>query len=275
MKYFIFLILFMVARSNAETNSAVKLPDKQKLKIYLLMGQSNMAGRGVVEEEDKTSHPRVFVFTRSNQWEVAVEPLTLGEPKKTPGVGPGLAFGKAMAEANPGIAIGLVPCAVGGTPLKRWVRGADLYSNAVVRAKAAAEFGTISGILWHQGEADSGAQTNAETYGERLTKMIGDIRADLNSPRLPFVVGQIGEFNYEREGNPLPFAREVNETLAKLPQKIQFAGCALSKDLAHKGDQLHFNSEAERELGKRYAKEMLKLEARSRQAASDRKLLNK
>jgi len=273
MKHFIFLMLFMIATAHAETNSTVKLPAKDKLKIYLMMGQSNMAGRGVPEKEDLTSHPRVLMFTKSNQWEIAVEPITRGEKGKNPGVGPGLAFGKAMAEANPGIVIGLVPCAVGGTPLKRWERGADLYSNAVVRAKAAAPFGTIAGIIWHQGEADSGAKTNAETYGERLAKMIGDIRADLNSPRLPFVVGQIGEFNYNREGNPLPFARDVNDTLAKLPQNVQFTGCVLSQGLAHKGDQLHFNSEAEREMGKRYAKEILKLESRIKRAESDRKLL--
>lgn len=259
--------------AEGETPSAAKLPLKEKLKIYLLMGQSNMAGRGVPEKEDLTMHPRVFVFTKSNQWEIAVEPITRGEKGKNPGVGPGLAFGKAMADANPGTTIGLVPCAVGGTPLSRWVRGADLYSNAVVRAKAAAPFGTIAGILWHQGESDSKLEEDAKSYGDRLAKMIGDIRADLNLTRLPFVVGQIGEFNYNREGNPLPFAREVNDTLAKLPQKVQFTGCVLSQGLAHKGDQLHFNSEAEREMGKRYAKEMLKLETRIRRVQSDRKLL--
>ncbi|MEO5803175.1 MAG: sialate O-acetylesterase [Verrucomicrobiota bacterium] len=273
MKYFIFLALLMVTTANAETNSSAKLPAKQNLKIYLLMGQSNMAGRGVVEEEDKIFHPRVFVFTRSNQWELAVEPLTVGEPKKTPGVGPGLAFGKAMAEATPGISIGLVPCAVGGTPLKRWVRGADLYSNAVVRAKAAAEFGTIAGIIWHQGEADSGTQTNAKTYGERLTKMIGDIRADLNSPKLPFVVGQTGEFNYTRPGNPQPFARQVNETLAQIPEKVPFTSCVLSKGLTSKADLVHFDTKSQRELGQGYAREMLKLESRRKITESDRKLL--
>jgi hypothetical protein len=272
-KFFVFIFLFVMATAKAETNSAVKLPPKQKLKIYLLMGQSNMAGRGIVEKEDKTPHSRVFVFTWNNRWELATEPVNAGEPHKTPGVGPSLAFGKAMAEANPGIVIGLVPCAVGGTPLSRWVRGADLYSNAVVRAKAASESGTIAGILWHQGESDSGAKTNADTYEERLTKMVGDIRADLKSPRLPFVVGRIGEFLYDRDGNPLPFAREVNETLAELPKKMIFTGCALSKGLLDKGDLLHFSSEAQRELGKRYATEMLKVEARANQASSDRKLL--
>ena len=40
------------------------------------MGQSNMAGWGQLETEDQTPHPRVLVFTLSNQWEAAVEPIT-------------------------------------------------------------------------------------------------------------------------------------------------------------------------------------------------------
>ena len=265
------------AAAPGETNSTAKLPAKDQVKIYLLLGQSNMAGRGVPEKEDLATHPRVFVFNLSNQWKLAAEPLTLGEKGKTPGVGPGLAFGKAMADANPKITIGLVPCAVGGTPLRRWVRGADLYSNAVARAQAAATAGTISGILWHQGEGDAGSKKNADSYGERLAKMIADLRVDLNAPNLPFVVGQIGEFNYEREGNPLPFAREINEALIKISQTVPQTGCALSRGLAHKGDQVHFSSEAERELGRRYAREMMKLEKSPRQkrAESERKLLQK
>ena len=284
MKYLILILaltLFTRGLSSAaalgETKSTAKLPAKDQVKIYLLLGQSNMAGRGVPEKEDLATHPRVFVFNLSNQWELAAEPLTLGEKGKTPGVGPGLAFGKAMADANPKVTIGLVPCAVGGTPLRRWVRGADLYSNAVARAQAAATAGTISGILWHQGEGDAGSKKNADSYGERLAKMIADIRVDLNAPNLPFVVGQIGEFNYEREGNPLPFAREINEALVKISQTVPQTGCALSKGLTHKGDQVHFNSEAERELGRRYASEMMKLEKSPRQkrAESERKLLQK
>src|SRR5262245_22935598 len=86
-----------------QTNVGLKLsslPSKEKLDLYLLMGQSNMAGRGVPEAEDQQSHPRVLVFTAGQVWELAVEPITR-DPKKFHGVGPGVAFGKAMAEQNP------------------------------------------------------------------------------------------------------------------------------------------------------------------------------
>src|SRR5438445_12927696 len=92
---------------------------KEKFHLYLLVGQSNMAGRGEVEEQDKTPHPRVFSFDEKEQWVPAVEPLHFDKPKIAD-VGPGLAFGKAMAEAEPDVVIGLIPCAVGGSPLASW-----------------------------------------------------------------------------------------------------------------------------------------------------------
>jgi hypothetical protein len=231
---------------------------KANLQLYLLMGQSNMAGRGKLGAEDKTPHPRVLVFTLSNQWEQAVEPITHDKPGML-GVGPGLAFGKAMAERNPAVTIGLVPCAVGGTRLSRWERGGDLYSNAVHRARLAMRDGTLKGILWHQGESDSGTLTNASTYGARLAKMIEDIRADLGTPDLPFVAGQIGEFLYKRGPEHSPYARVVNDALAKLPEFVPATGCAKSKGLKDKGDQLHFDTASQHELGRRCADEMNRL----------------
>jgi hypothetical protein len=250
------------AATGAQTNAAaaaVQLPMKAKLHLYLLMGQSNMAGRGKLAAEDQTSHPRVLMFTLANQWEPAVEPVTHDKPTLL-GVGPGLAFGKAMAEHDPNITIGLVSCAFGGTPLKRWQRGGDLYSNAVHRAQLAMRDGTLKGILWHQGESDSGTSTNANSYGDRLAQMIKDIRADLGCPDLPFVAGQIGEFLYDRGPDHSPYARVVNAALAALPEKLPATGCASAKNLKHKGDQLHFDAASQRELGRRYAAEMIRLQ---------------
>jgi hypothetical protein len=233
-------------------------PMKQHLQLYLLMGQSNMAGRGKVEAEDQTPHPRVLVFTPSNQWEPAIEPITHDKPGML-GVGPGVAFGKALADSMPEATIGLVPCAVGGTPLKRWQRGGDLYSNAVHRARLAMHDGTLKGVLWHQGESDSGTSTNANTYGRRLAEMVRDLRADLGAPNLPFVAGQIGEFLYDRGPEHAQYPRVVNEALANLPEALPFTACAKSHGLHDKGDQLHFDSASQRELGRRYAVEMLRL----------------
>ncbi len=257
------LLLFCIvpARASTETNLAsksVKMPSKAQLHVYLLMGQSNMAGRGKIGLEDSTPHPRVLVFTLGNKWESAVEPITQDKPTLL-GVGPGLAFGKAMAERLRNVTIGLVPCAFGGTPLKRWERGGDLYLNAVRRGQLAMRDGTLKGILWHQGENDSGTATNAYTYGDRLAMMIKNIRADLGTPNLPVVAGQLGEFLYDRGPEKSPFARAVNDALARIPDTVPESACVSSKGLTHKGDQVHFDSVSQRELGHRYADAMSKL----------------
>jgi len=251
--------LAVSALAGPATNS-VQLPVKANLHLYLLMGQSNMAGRGKVEPEDQTPHPRVLVFTLRGKWEPAVEPVTHDKPAML-GVGPGLAFGKAMAGRETGATIGLVPCAFGGTPLRRWERGGDLYSNAVQRARLAMRDGTLKGILWHQGESDSTVSTNASSYGERLARMIADIRADLGCPNLPFVAGQIGEFLYDRGPEHAPFARVVNDAIAGLPEKVPATGCAASHGLKDKGDMLHFDTASQRELGRRYAEVMIRVQS--------------
>jgi hypothetical protein len=256
--FFFLAFSICLANTDATTNASakVKLPSKKNFHIYLLMGQSNMAGRGNIEAEDKTPHPRVYFFT-SNRWEIAVDPIHR-DRKSGLGVGPGLNFGKVLADKFSGATIGLVPCAVGGTPLVRWSRGGDLYSNALQRATIAIRDGTLKGIIWHQGENDSQREEDANTYGQRLAKMIKDIREDLGAKDLPFVVGQIGEFLYTRDKSP--FARKINEALAKIPEIVPHTGCALSKDLNHKGDGVHFDSASERELGRRYAAEMIRLQ---------------
>ncbi len=246
-----------------QTNSAtapVKLPAKEKLQIYLLIGQSNMAGRGDLGPEDTTPQPRVLMFTTENKWAPAVEPITHDKPKIL-GVGPGFAFGKVMAEHNPDVTIGLISCAFGGTPLKRWEKGGDLYSNAVVRTKIALRDGTLKGILWHQGESDSGSTNSAYTYGARLAGMIQALRADLDAPNVPFVAGELGEYLYDRGPDKSPYARDVNRAITNLPAHVPMTASASSKGFKAKSDGLHFTAESQREFGKRYAAEMIRLQS--------------
>ena len=253
-------LAFATLVNAAETNTvaSVKLPSREKLHLYLMMGQSNMSGRGKVEIEDKTPHPRVLMFTTNEVWQSAVEPVTHDRPKLL-GVGPGLAFGKALAEKYPDATIGLVPCSVGGTPLSRWQKGGDLYSNAVHRAQLAMKVGTLKGVIWHQGESDS-SPGKAETYGKRLDQMIRDLRADLGTPDLPFVAGQLGEFLLTRGSNNVAEVQLVNDTIAKLPSRVPHTGFVSSTGLNHKGDVLHFDAASQREMGRRYAKEMILLQ---------------
>ena len=230
---------------------------------YLLIGQSNMAGRGVVGPQDKEIHPRVLALNRDCEWVPAVDPIHFDKP--IAGVGPGLTFGKIIAGLDSSIRIGLIPCAAGGSPITAWQPGCCWeqtnsmpYDNAVRRARLAMSQGVLRGILWHQGESDSYEQ-KADLYEDRLIALIKALRADLDMPAIPFVVGTLGDFFVEN----CPPARLVNEALQRVPQRIERAACVMASGLGHIGDQLHFSAEAAHELGARYAAAMMHLQQRS------------
>jgi hypothetical protein len=254
------LLLFSLVALGQAAEPAISLPTKEKFEIYLLIGQSNMAGRGVIEEQDKVPHPRVLTFTKGKAWAPALDPLH--SDKAIAGVGLGSTFGRAMADANPSVTIGLIPSAVGGTPLERWQKGGDLYQQAVDRAKAAMQQGTLRGILWHQGESDSGSMDTAGNYGERLAQMIGDLRAELGAGDVPFVAGRLGEFlpQTNKDGKPTLY-HVVNEQLDTLPERVKNVAVVPSTGLKDKGDHVHFDSAGLREFGRRYAAAMQKLQA--------------
>ena len=239
-----------------------KLPPKPRFHVYLLMGQSNMAGRGRMTDEDRQPVDRVWMMDKLDRWVPAAHPLHFDKPTIA-GVGLGLPFAGRMCQQDPNVQIGLIPCAFGGTPLSRWTKGGDLYENAVRRAKLAIRDGTLKGTLWHQGESDSRLPENANTYAVRLAKMINDLRADLESADLPFVAGRLGEFYLRAKGGSL--AGTVDAALRDLPDQVKQTGCASAEGLDDKGDKVHFSADALRELGKRYADQMIRLQGQSKE----------
>jgi len=164
--------------------------------IFLLAGQSNMAGRGGVHHgawdrfvpPESQPSPDILRLNSQDSWEVAHEPLHEDiDVGKTFGVGPGMAFARgieSLGGSRFGV-IGLVPCAVGGTKIIQWGRGTALYGQLVRRAKVAMqEGGKIRAMLWYQGESDTVRIEDAEAYKGRMEKFIGDLRSDLAHPSL-------------------------------------------------------------------------------------------
>ena len=228
--------------------------------LYLLIGQSNMAGRGKADEESKNTNPRVLMFTKELTWKPAIDPLHFDKP--IAGVGPGLAFGKQLTATNPRIRIGLIPCAVGGTSIKAWAPGAEdqaththPYDDMLKRVREAQKMGVLKGILWHQGEADRAASA---TYGQSLASLIARLRREFDAPNLPFVAGELGTFNPENLANTEKF----NAVLQALTNTVKGYACVSSRGLKDLGDHLHFDTASARILGQRYAEAMFALQRR-------------
>jgi hypothetical protein len=223
------------------------------LDLFLLIGQSNMAGRGVVEAQDREVLPRVFALDKDMKWVAAVDPLHFDKPEIA-GVGIGRSFAKVLLAHKPGAAIGLIPAAFGGTSLEQWKPEGNLYTDAVKRAREAMKAGRLRGILWHQGEADSDKEETASSYRVRFAAMIARLRSDLGAEDVPLVVGQLGEF-FVRAFSPV-----VNEQLAMTPLKVSKCVFVGSGGLKDKGDLTHFDTASVREFGRRYGMAFLLLD---------------
>lgn len=235
---------------------AMNLPDTKSFHLFLLAGQSNMAGRGRISEEDRQLNPRVLMFTKDGKWAPAIDPLHFDKPTMV-GVGLGRSFAKQVADANPDITIGLIPCAVGGSPIASWEPSgfhastkSHPYDDAIRRTKQALKSGTLKGILWHQGESDS-KPGRAEVYKEKLHALIARFRKEFAAPNVPFIAGQLGQF----PDNPWNEEKKVVDSVHQsLPKAVDNCTFVSSDGLTHKGDKVHFDAKSYREFGKRYAK---------------------
>ena len=218
------------------------------MQLFLLIGQSNMAGRGKVEAIDQETDPKIFMLDKAGQWVPAKEPLHFDKPGMA-GVGPGYAFARAVLKANPNAKIGIIPCAVGGTTLDQWKAGDKLYSAAVARTKEAMKSGKLAGILWHQGESDADKPEGVPSYPERFSQMIAQLRKDLQAEQVPVIFGELIKGFKKND--------DVNAIFPEAKQKVPNSALVSSEGLGKKA--LHFDSADARKFGERYAEEFQKL----------------
>ena len=253
MKVVLIALAFVLGLDTEVRADLVKTP-RENFHIYLLIGQSNMAGRGKLDKGKRISTERVVKLENNGNWAVAKEPLHLD--KISAGAGLGASFARVLADADPSVTIGLVPCAYGGTSLDEWMPDRYLYKQAVLKTKEAMRRGVLKGILWHQGEADANSAKKAATYAERLVVMMASLRKDLDASDVPIVVGELGPYldEFVRINNSLREWKAVNEQMRLAATRIPNCRCVSSEGLAETiGDNLHFSTPCLRVLGKRYA----------------------
>lgn len=230
------------------------LPGKENFYIYIMAGQSNMAGRGFVQPQDTIISKQVLALDKNNEWVYAKEPLHYYEPVRT-GLDCGLSFGKKLASSyGKHITIGLIPCAIGGSSIEQWLydsthHGVKLYSNLMNKVKAAAPYGIIKGIIWHQGESNSG-RFSYRNYKQKLETLFTKIRKDLSAPELPVYMGEISSF-LKRTTNSK--ADSVNRDMYLLSAEMKNMYVIKTGDLTPKADTIHFDSRSQRIMGERFA----------------------
>ena len=244
----------------------VTLPSKDKFLLVALVGQSNMSGRGIPTAADLVAHPRVVMMNQEGEWVPCVDPIHFDAADA--GVGPGKTFAEALANSDPSITVGVIPCAVGGTSITSWVPGASAvkgkntwhpYDDCVERITAAQEDGTLVAILCHQGESDC-MRSHGYLYQARFPMFIKRLRTDVNAEGVPLIVGQLSQTQgTEALGNVIELATGwFGKILSKTQQYTceylygpgKFVPSLASYDLNEDG--IHFTRDAQVAFGGAY-----------------------
>lgn len=219
--------------------------------LFLLVGQSNMAGRGIVFGECRAAQAHVYKLNREDRWVRATTPIHFD--RKSCGVGPAESFVKAFRKDNPERPVGLIPCSVGGSNSATWSPepqngciGVNFH-RAVARARKAMKHGRLAGILWHQGANDAErCERTPEYYPLRLVEIAAAFRRELGVPDVPFLIGELG-------GSPKGYWKVMNPLLSKAADGIGRSALVPAVDLTgFLPDQVHFDAPSYHVLGARY-----------------------
>ena len=245
--------------------------------IYLCLGQSNMEGNARFEAEDTVRVDPRFQLLQAvncpdlkremNKWYTAVPPLT----RCNTGLTPVDYFGRTMVANLPEkIKVGVVVVAVGGCKIElfdkenqesyistapEWMKGMlkqydnSPYGRLIELAKEAQKKGVIKGILLHQGESNTGDSLWVKKVEKVYDNLLSDLHLKAND--VPLLAGEL--VNVAQNG----VCASMNTIIAKLPQTIPNSYVISSEGCTAAPDKLHFNAAGYRELGKRYATQML------------------
>lgn len=219
------------------------------IKSFLMLGQSNMAGRGFINEVPPIYNERIQML-RNGRWQMMTEPINYDRP--VAGVSLVSSFADEWCSENKEDTIGLIPCAEGGSSLDDWAIDKVLFRHAISEAKFAMETSELAGILWHQGETDS-FNGNYKTYYKKLLLIIETLRKELNAPDIPLIIGGLPDFlGKEGFGKNCTEYALVNKELEKFASEQDNCYFVTAKGLTSNPDGIHIDAVSQRKFGLRY-----------------------
>ena len=249
--------------------------------IYLCFGQSNMEGNAqpeAIDLDEKNISPRFKMMAAvdfSNpkrvmgRWYTAVPPIC----RQGTGLTPADYFGRTLVEELPEeVTVGVINVAVGGAKIElfmeekkdayiageaSWFKNYcaqydnDPLDRLIYLGKQAQKVGTIKGILLHQGESNNGESTWCDKVAKVYTRIC--YRLGLDPAKTPLLAG---ETLYENMGGGCSWHNQA--ALPNLKKAVPNSYVISAKDIPGNGvDAWHFSAEGYRELGRRYAAQML------------------
>ena len=269
-------VLLSLVAALATLSAAAQDPN---FHIFLCFGQSNMEGNARIEPQDSVGVSDNFLnlsavnfsdkSRKLGKWYKALPPLC----RENTGLTPADYFGRTLLENLPeGHKVGIVHVAIGGISIDgflpdrideyaktapEWMKpmlaayNGHPYDRLVEMGKIAKKKGVISGILMHQGETNTGDPKWPNDVKTVYENLLRDLK--LKAEDVPLLVGEVVAAD---RGGTCAAHNAVIDTIGRViptAHVIPADGCPQNFDF------LHFTAAGYRELGRRYAAEMLKI----------------
>ena len=219
------------------------------MKSVLLIGQSNMAGRGFLHEVTPIYNENILML-RNGRWQMMTEPIHFD--RSVAGVGLAASFAQAWCSTNKNEQIGLIPCAEGGSSIDEWNSEGPLFRHAIIETKFAMETSELIAILWHQGESDS-YSGKYKNYYQKFNALVNSFRKELGVLEVPFIVGGLGDYlGKSGFGKSSVEYSLINQELYKYAEGNSNCYFVTGEKLNSNPDGIHINAESQRRFGIRY-----------------------
>lgn len=263
------------AKGEEQQKQEEETPAPVEYDVYLLIGQSNMAGRGAMLEGDDAPIEGAWLLNAQDVPEPAAAPMnrhsTIRKGIKMQAINPAWSFAKEVAAKSENPVL-IVCNARGATTLGMWLKGAaertysqkegddewlwgqpipNHFNEAVRRCKEAMKYGKLKGIIWHQGCGNSQPNT-VGSYLPALKKFVRDLRAELGvGTEVPFIAGEI-YYGYVNAQYFNPVIRQIGDYVEG-GYWVSAEGCTANSD------NVHFDRAGQILLGERYAAKLFEV----------------
>ena len=227
--------------------------------VWVITGQSNSAGYGKSPVNDGPELG-IHMFHADGQWKLATHPLGDSSNSKYPANrefanashSPYLNFARIL-KRKLGYPIGLIPAALGGSPMSAWTRKVDgrLFTTMLGFFNDS-NIASVTGVCWYQGESDANPDLTA-LYETRFLDFLADLRASLNNPNLPIITAQLNRYVGGSSSDPHNAHWEaMRELQRQIARKTPGVYIISTLDLGL-SDGIHNNSVGNLEIGQRMA----------------------
>jgi sialate O-acetylesterase len=159
--------------------------------VWVLSGQSNAwfplwkCDGGTAAINESGQYPMIRMFQGGSE----SSPWSVSGPATSPNwSGVGYFFARDLVENMvETVPIGIYQLAVNGTGINQWVVGGRQYNNLIAPLQPMA----IRGVLWYQGEDDTGKTSLANAYYQNLPLLINGWRSAWGQGDFPFYIVQL------------------------------------------------------------------------------------